>query len=237
MSTPNIPKNAGPVEWIGPDHPLFHLSGLVHCARVPQAASLQNPAPVVVMAHGWGGNESAMWLFKQVVSAGAAIITPRAPIQLENGGYIWFEYDSSPNRPNTGSLYNSLAGLAHFLAALPDIYPVDPQRLVLMGFSQGAAICNSLVLTRPGMAKGVASLAGFIPETLPLSLPNGSLAGLPVFIAHGIRDEIVPVGRARSARRVFSRLGAHVTYGEYGAGHKIHTEGIRALKQWLAGII
>ena len=213
---PDLPKHAGPVEWVGPDHPFYPLSNLIHCVHLPKAASLRNPAPVVVMLHGWGGDEGVMWLFKQVIPKIAAIITPRAPIELEEGSYVWFNYQSSREQPQTDSLQQSLVKLRHFLAGLPEIYPIDPERLVLLGFSQGAAIGNSfmLTLTKP-MVAGMVSLSGFIPDLPELVEPANKLTGLPVFITHGTRDEIVPVEKARQSRDIYQRLQAEVTYREY----------------------
>lgn len=238
MRPPDLPQNAGPVEWIGPDHPFYELSGLIHCARLPEAASRRYPAPAVVLLHGWGGDEAAMWLFKQVVPKIAAIITPRAPIELEPGSYVWYRYRNLRHQPDRDSLQQSLVKLRHFLAGLPDIYPIDPARLVLMGFSQGAAMGHSLMLTltRP-MVAGIVSLSGFIPDLPELAEPANSLTGLPVFITHGSRDEIVPVARARQSRDLYQRLQAAVTYREYSTGHKLHTDGLRSLKQWLRDIL
>ena len=67
--------------------------------------------------------------------------------------------------------------------------------------------------------------------------PANKLTGLPVFITHGTRDEIVPVEKARQSRDLYQRLQAEVTYGEYSTGHKVHTDGMRSLKQWLRDIL
>ena len=238
MYKPDLPKNAGPVEWIGPNHPFFNLSGLIHCVRLPKEASLKNPAPVVVMLHGWGGDEGAMWLFKRVVPAIAAIITPRGPIELEHGSFIWFDYLDSGRQPDPTSLHDSLTKLKHFLSVLPDVYPIDPDRLVLLGFSQGAAISNALVLTgAKQLVTGMVSLSSFIPDLLEFTDQADFLNGLPVFITHGARDEIVPVKRAQATRDLYTRLGTDVTYHEYSTGHKVHTDGMKALKQWLRDIL
>jgi phospholipase/carboxylesterase len=238
MRQPNLPKNTGPVEWVGPDHPCYEPGELIHCVRLPKAASLRNPAPAVVLLHGWGGDECAMWLFQQVVPKIAAIITPQAPIELDAGSYVWYKYRASRDQPDETSLQASLVKLRHFLDALPNIYPLDPARLVLMGFSQGAAMSHTLVLTstQPELA-GLASLAGFIPDLPELIEPANRLTGLPLFIAHGSRDEIVPLERARQTRDRYQSLGAEVTYREHSTGHKIHTEAMKALKKWLRDIL
>jgi phospholipase/carboxylesterase len=209
---------------------------LVHRIEIPPEANSGQPAPVVVMVHGWKGDETVMWIFKQTVPAGTAIITPRAPLAVADGGYGWFQRDGSALQPEPDSLWAGRDQLQQFLSQLPRQYPVDPSRIILMGFSQGAAICNTLVLTRPGQVRGMASLAGLIPEVV-VETARPDLTGLPVFIAHGRGDETVPLAAAQQTRAVYTRLGAQVTYGEYPTGHKLTTQGMAALKAWLAKII
>lgn len=208
---------------------------LVHRAKIPPEASSNQPVPVVVMVHGWQGDETVMGIFKQTVPPGAAVIAPRAPFAL-NGGYIWYQRDQEQLQPEPDSLWAGRDQLNEFLADLPHHYPVDPNRMVLMGFSQGAAVCNTVALTQPGQVIGVSSLAGLIPNIV-VETAQPDLTGLPVFIAHGMRDETVPVTAARQARDVYTRLGAQVTYGEYPTGHKLTTQGMANLKQWLARVI
>ncbi|RME46323.1 MAG: hypothetical protein D6796_09180 [Caldilineae bacterium] len=120
---------------------------------------------------------------------------------------------------------------------MPALYPLDPSRLVLVGFSQGAMVGNALALTRPGLLCGVASLAGAIPPLPPEASPSFLPVEFPVFIAHGVRDETVPLRAARQTREAFRRLGARVTYGEYSVGHKMNTPAMNDLRAWLAEVL
>lgn len=232
---PRLPTNAGPVDWAGPDSYFYAVSGLIHAVQLPREASAAQPTPAVVMVHGWGGDEKVMWLFKQTLPAQVAIITPRAPLALdeEESGFIWYKRDEV-GRPILTSRPDSVAQLSHFVASLPDLYPIDPARLLLIGFSQGAVMCNALALTRPELICGVASLNGLAPELPDHLAPVSSLAGLPVFIAHGRYDRTVPIQAAREARQTFESLAAEVTYGEYEVGHKMSSQGLRDLKTWVA---
>ena len=211
------------------------IINLVHRAKIPPEADPNRLAPVVVMVHGWLGDETVMGIFKRTVPPGVAIISPRAPFAL-NGGYIWYQRDRGQLQPEPDSLWAGRDHLDEFLANLSQQYPIDPKRLVLMGFSQGAALCNTMALTQPGRVMGVASLAGLIPEIVT-ETAHPDLGGLSVFIAHGTRDETVPLAVARQVRELYTRLGAQVTYGEYPTGHKLTSQGMADLKQWLAKII
>jgi phospholipase/carboxylesterase len=189
------------------------------------------------MIHGWGGDEEAMWIFRRAIPAGVAIITPRAPLDLNQGGYCWYRRNGSHPQPAPDSLQTGLERLFRFLADLAHQYPIDPARLALIGFSQGAVMVNALVISRPGLAVGAAALSGLVPETLLDTLADGSLTDLPVFITHGRRDEIVPLAYAHQSRDFYTRQGAQVTYGEYNTGHKVTTQAMAALKHWLAGVM
>jgi phospholipase/carboxylesterase len=234
---PNLPPHAGPVDWAGPECHEVVTGGFVHCGRIPPQAGTNHPVPVVVMLHGWGGNEAVMWVFRQAIPPGIAIITPRAPLEVERGGYAWFYRDDPLHLTDPESLVVAVEKVEDFLTRLPHLYPVDPARVVLIGFSQGAAVSNSLVMARPELVAGVALLSGMgfqLPELIPQAM---SLAGLPVFIAHGTRDEIIPLSAAQKTCQTYRQLGANVTYGEYKAGHKMHTQAIRDLRRWVERVL
>jgi phospholipase/carboxylesterase len=231
---PELPANLGPVEWIGPDDEAYQKSGLIHIVRLPEGAANEAPVPVAVLVHGWGGDERVMWIFSRTIPKEAAIITPRAPLTIEDGQYRWFDNQETPTGPTSEGLLAGVNKLADFLTSLPQLYPVDPKRLLLIGFSQGGAVCNQLVLQRPGLSCGLASLASWIPEPPDLKPAVDSLNGFPVFIAHGVDDERIPVSGAQRTREIYTELGAEVTYEEYPVGHKMNAQAMRDLQAWAA---
>ncbi len=233
INQPKLPCKVEPFQWAGPNDPLFAETGLVHCASIPPQATAAQPAPLVVMVHGWAGDESSMWIFKQTLPASAAIIAPRAPVSLDSG-FAWFSYNGSRAAPDRASLARGVNTRDRFIDSLPRHYPVDPDRLILMGFSQGAMTINAFVYANPDRAIGVVSMAGAFPPVINGEPYSNWLAGLPVFVAHGTRDETIPVESARETRDLYRALGADVTYGEYPTGHKMHSQGLKDLKQWLA---
>ena len=234
MPTAYIPKNLPPnVNWLDQENE----TGLIHTIHLPDEASLRNPAPVVIMVHGWAGNETATWPFAQTIPENVAIIAPRAPLHLEAESYIWFEYGPERLKPEPTLFQNAIAKLAYFIQRLPDLYPINPDHLILLGFSQGAMMVNAFTLVHPKQVSGVVSLAGLIAEP-PNFQPNPNfLADLPVFIAHGIQDKTVPLNYAQQARQTYTDLGAKVTYGEYAVGHKMNREGLKDLKAWMASTV
>lgn len=234
MDQPKLPTKVSPVEWIGPDHPGYEETGLIHYAHIPREASLDDLAPVVVMVHGKYGDESAMWIFKQTIPAGVAIVSPRAPLVSPNGGgFVWFDSANGTLQPTAEGLQTGLLKLTHFIDGLRYLYPINPDRLLLMGFSQGAAISNAFALNYPNRVLGVASLAGAMVQPFDL-MPAPELDGLPVFMAHGLEDDTIPVSQAQKTRDHYQALGAKITYGEYRTGHKMTVPAIKALKDWVS---
>lgn len=197
---------------------------LVYRSRLPDAESVP---PAVVLVHGWLGNENVMWAFEAALPPGAAVFSPRAPVEAE-GGYGWWV-----ERDDADGLRHGLAALREFVTALPRVHAIDPARLALVGFSQGAAVSAALLLSDPGLLRGVALLAGFLPEVAHGWAAPGLLAGRRVFITHGLKDEIVPVAEARRARETLSGAGADVTYSEHPVAHKLSPPGLRELRRWL----
>ncbi len=231
MYKPKLPIDIDRLKWIGPDDPGCTDSGLIHCVRIPETASRTQPAPMVVMLHGWSGDESVMWVFKHSLPPNVAVITPRAPLELTNGGFVWFE--ETHLNPALESQKLALNKLEHFLTCLPRLYPVNPTQMVLIGFSQGAMLGNAFTLTHPNNVIGVASLVGAMLQMPAIERHAGLLAGLPVFVAHGVRDDIIPVSAAQYTRDVYVQLGADVTYVEYPVAHKMNPQGMKDLKTWL----
>jgi phospholipase/carboxylesterase len=239
MEKPKLAATVDPLIWVGPDDLTFEYSGLIHYAHVPKEANVARPAPLVVMIHGWGGHEGVTWIFKQTIPAGTAVIAPRAPFALEQAeGFTWFyEQDGQRLIPTPESLASGLEKLQLFLTGLPELYPVDPDHLILLGFSQGAAMISALLFTQPQLKNrllGVVLLAGAQLKEPQLRPAANSLAGLPVFIAHGSEDAIIPLAMAQQVRDIYLEAGAEVTYREYPTGHKINSQGMKDLTAWLA---
>ena len=200
---------------------------LIHRVRLP-GADTGAPCPVIVMVHGWLGNENVMWVFEKTLPPLVVVVSPRGPFEAD-GGYGW-----SAGQSDAATFEQGLSALRDFVVRLPDVYLVDAGRLLLMGFSQGAAVSYALALKHPELVSGVVALAGFLPEQARLWLAPGRLAGKHIFIAHGVKDETAPVGDARQAREALEFAGADVSYHEYLVGHKLSALGMRDLKHWLA---
>jgi phospholipase/carboxylesterase len=181
------------------------------------------------MVHGWLGNEKVMGIFAQALPPGVVVVSPRAPLEVGDDSYGWYEHLEDSEGFRAG-----LTTLRAFVTALSAAYPVDPRRIWLMGFSQGAAMSLALLLSDPHLVAGVAALAGFVPEFAQPWAAPGKLAGKPVLIVHGREDETVSVEQAETGRDLLASAGAQVAYHDYDVGHKLNAQGLRDLETWLA---
>lgn len=188
-----------------------------------------NPhAPLVILLHGLSGDEDVMWGLEPVIPQLSYSVSPRAPFAFAGGGFSWIDPAEGPDPP--------LRAYAGSIQRLVDLAAAARQRagnrsLVLMGFSQGAALALAGVALGQLAPSAIAAMAGLLP---PGDLP--AWPGVPVFWGHGLRDELVPIERARRDVARLERAGAAVTYCETDVGHKLGAECLRGLRRWLGGL-
>jgi phospholipase/carboxylesterase len=190
---------------------------------------------LIVMLHGLSGDENAMWIFEPALPRAAAVIAPRAPYASEFGGYSWTPA-ALPDELTAVDFREAADRLQQFIGEAVTLHQVDPRRVIVMGFSQGAALSYAFSLAHPGMLCGVIALAGFLPQHNRHSERSAaeSKSAFPRYlIVHGTHDEAVPIEQARAARLVFKSRGAPVEYHEHRVGHKVSAQGMREIKHWI----
>lgn len=210
--------------------PAFEASGLVHRVLEPDSTG---PFPTAVMIHGRSGNEDVMWIFQRALPTGWLVVAPRAIQDDPDGGYAWHPRQRD-EWPSLVTFDEAVSAVVRFIRSLPDLYGADPEHIYLMGFSQGAATALATAMRHPDLVQGIAMLVGFAPEDCEVEVGTGILDGLPVFMAVGSEDTTIPLAVSRKSAETIKTAGASLTYGEYETGHKLNSEGMRALKDWWA---
>jgi len=210
------------------DQTIRKLGDWVIRVRVPPGPG---PHPALLMLHGWTGDEYSMGIFAQRMPADAMLITPRALYPSPLGGYSW-QADRAHSWPNLDDFLPALAALRELLVER-NFPTADLSRLRLVGFSQGGALSLVAALLQPDWIQSVACLSGFMPEGVSPLLVEKPLAGMPVFLAHGTQDEIVPVTKARAAVGMLEKAGAQVHYCEDDVGHKLSLTCFKSLETFL----
>ncbi len=210
------------------DGPALDTAGLIHRVRKP---AHPGPHRTVVMLHGRSGDENVMWIFASTVPLDWLLVAPRGLKPDPDGGYTWL-----PRRrdewPSLAMFDEAVAAVVRLIRALPDLYHADPQHIYLMGFSQGAATAYAIAMRQPGLAKGIAGLVGFVPGDCGEALSAAPLKGLPVFMAVGKQDPLIPLERSEECAWTLRQAEALLDYHAYDTGHRLSAEGMRDLKRW-----
>jgi len=121
-----------------------------------------------------------------------------------------------------------------FIEEATAAYGTDPQRVYLLGFSQGAIMSLLVGLRRPDLVAGIVPMSGrLLPETLADRASDDALRGLAVFSVHGTRDPVLPVAGGRAIREALSKLPVALSYREYDMGHQVNAESLADVAAWL----
>ena len=198
-----------------------------------RASDSPNPR-LLLLIHGWTGDENSMWIFTRALSKNYWMIAPRAPHSAESGGFSWRPPDSAVSgRPRFESLRESAEALIKLVDEYTAAIRVDSTQFDLMGFSQGAAMVNIIGLLYPHRVRKMGVLAGFIPSGMEEYVKRKPLTGKNVFVAHGTQDQLVPIDRARASIALLEQAGAHINYCEADVAHKLSANCLRALETYL----
>jgi phospholipase/carboxylesterase len=183
----------------------------------------------VIMLHGRSGDERSMWILEGFLPDESLKVAPRGIFPWEGGGYHWSQ---GVNRRSVRLDFNrATEAVSKLVEELEGRVGLDRRRLILMGFSQGAALAFSMAASLKPRPTAVVSLAGFLPAG-----DFGSMDGLPIFWGHGIRDEMLPVEGARLGVQRLTDAGADVHYCETDVGHKLGAECARGLDLWIGSV-
>jgi phospholipase/carboxylesterase len=136
--------------------------------------------------------------------------------------------------PDEESFAASRDEVRTFLEELPKAYGIDPRRLYLLGFSQGAILASALAMMMPEAIAGVVMHSGYMAaQHAGLELDPAGLVGKPFFVAHGKYDDVIPVTWGRDAQEYLEEAGADLIYKEYPIGHTISEESLYDMSEWL----
>ena len=208
---------------------------LVYLVRQPKIET--DTPPLLLLLHGIGSNEHDLYGLAPFLDERFLIISVRATNTLGPGSYAWFEADFTPQGPviNPAQAEASRKTLITFLNEAVTAYSADPNRVYLMGFSQGAIMSASVALTQPELVAGVVLMSGrILPEIQPLIASHEELNGLPFLVVHGTADMVLPITYGRASRELLSSLPVELTYHEYQMGHEVNQQSLNDVTAWLS---
>jgi phospholipase/carboxylesterase len=200
----------------------------------------------IVLMHGLGadGHDFESIVPELGLPGAVRFVFPHAPVRpvTVNGGYrmrAWYDILALDGRAGEDE-----AGIREAARSVSDLVRrevrrgVAAERIVLAGFSQGGAVALHTALREPSRLGCVVALSSYLP--LASALPaeaHPANAALPVFMAHGSRDELLPKALGERSRDALRALGYDVEWHEYPMAHAVCAEEIAQLRAWLTRVL
>jgi len=184
--------------------------------------------PTLLLLHGTGGNEHDLIPLARDLAPGAAILSPRGQV-LENGQPRFFRRLAA-GVFDEADLVARTHELADFVAASAQTYGFARDKVIAVGFSNGANIAASLLLLRPDALAGAVLLRPMLPLT-PATLPD--LTGQRALILSGQHDPLIPSGSTERLAALLREAGAEVSYQAVPAGHGLTQADLDHARRWL----
>jgi phospholipase/carboxylesterase len=202
----------------------------------------------VVLLHGLGADghdfESLVPELRLPEKPAIRWVFPHAPVRpvTLNGGYrmrAWYDIlglDRSAAQDESG--IRESADTAHALIRRENERGVPSDRIVLAGFSQGGAVALFAGLRHPERLAGILALSTYLPlESSLAAEAHPASAAVPVFMAHGRFDNVVPLALGQGSRDFLAGRGYEVDWRTYPMAHSLCPEEIGDVRAWLLRVL
>jgi predicted esterase len=198
-------------------------------------APLRGARAAMVLIHGRGASAEDIYSLGEEASAGVEGVALLAP---QAAGAAWYPQrflaPLAENEPYLGSALGVVAALVDEAARAG----VAPEKVVLLGFSQGACLSLEFAARHPRRYGAVVALSGALigPPGSPRTL-SASLAGTPVYLGCSDRDAHIPLPSVEETAEVLAKMGARVTKSIFpGMGHTVNEEELGAVRSLMRGL-
>ena len=207
---------------------------LQHLTHFPASPSPETASvfPTILALHGRGSNESDLIGLAPYLPQNFLWISPRGTFTLGPDSFEWFQI-TQIGKPDSTRLANALSTLDTFIDEIIVNYPVDKNKLYLLGFSQGSIMSMSYALTKPQRIAGVIAQSGYIPHESGLQIDEAGIKNKPFILTHGTQDSMLPVDWARRSRDTLQKLEVNLEYHEFDMGHQVTEESLIVISKWL----
>ena len=219
------------------------MSGLLETIEIETG---REPRAAVIWMHGLGADGHDFEpvvpeLGMQAAAPGVRFVFPHAPLQpvTINGGAVmraWYDV-TGDGRQDAAGIRSSQARV-EALIARERARGVAARSITLAGFSQGGAIALQAGLRHPERLAGILALSSYLP--LPDTVAHEAHAAnrdVPIFMAHGTEDPLIPLSWAKRSRDHLVALGYAVEWHEYSMPHSVCAEEIEDVGAWLRVVL
>jgi len=216
--------------------------------EVIEAQTGDDPVATVLIMHGLGADgRDFVPIAEQLDLSSVGPVrflfpsAPSIPVTI-NGGYVmpaWYDILGADlvRREDEAGLRHSQASI-EALIAHEVARGIPAHRIVLAGFSQGAAVALMTGLRHSERLAGIAVLSGYLPLADKTAAECSAVnQDVPLFLAHGTRDGVVALPRATATRDALTALGYPVAWHEYLMEHSVCPQEIADLERWLQRVL
>lgn len=186
-------------------------------------------APTLLLLHGTGGDENDLIPLARLVSPDAAVLSVRGNVTEQ--GMPRFFRRLSEGVFDLDDLRQRTAALGEFLDAAARRYGFPADRLYALGFSNGANIAASLLLSQPSALAGGVLIRAMVPFEPDIS-PD--LHGRSVLLSEGRADPLIPAAQAERLAAILEAAGATVELAWQPGGHALAQGDITVASRWLS---
>jgi phospholipase/carboxylesterase len=188
--------------------------------------------PTLLLLHGTGGNEEDLVPLGETLAPNAAFLSPRGKVS-EYGAPRFFRRLAEGVFDHEDLLFRTHE-LAEFVEAASEEYGFDHSKVVAVGYSNGANVAASTILLHPGLLQAAVLFRAMVPFEPDLA-PD--LSGMPVFLAAGRMDRMIPPDNTQRLADILLEAGADVDLRWRDTGHPLTYEEVGEAKEWLSGIL
>ncbi len=205
----------------------------------------RNPDAAVIWLHGLGadGHDFEPIVPELGLPRPVRFVFPHAPVRpvtLNSGMRMraWYDiFQLGGGREDEAGIRASERLLQGLIAKELE-RGITPARIVLAGFSQGGAIALQTALRYPERLAGLLALSTYLPLASRLESERGKAnQDLPIFMAHGRFDDIIPIDRAQASRKRLEALGYAVEWHEYPMPHSVCPPEIAHIAAFLTRVL
>ena len=189
-------------------------------------------SPTLLLLHGTGGNEEDLVPLGETLAPGAAFLSPRGKVS-EYGAPRFFRRLAEGVFDHKDLLFRTHE-LAEFVETASEEYGFDRSKLVAVGYSNGANVAASTILLHPGLLRAAVLFRAMVPFE-PDMTPD--LSGMPVFLAAGRMDRMIPPDNTQRLADILAEAGADVDLRWRDTGHPLTYEEVGEAKAWLSEVL
>ena len=205
------------------------------------------PSHAVIWLHGLGadGNDFVPVVKElKLPPLGIRFVFPHAPMRpiTINGGFVmraWYDiaYQELAFKEDERGLRESQK-LIEELIVRENTRGIPSSRIVLTGFSQGGVLALQTGLRQSKPQAGLMALSSYLPMSPMIEVErNAASNSVPIFMGHGITDNIVPLALGRMSRDTLIKLGYEVEWHQYTMPHSVCPEELADIGVWLKRVL